>query len=270
MFRRDWFRRSVDWLDAHNGAMTAVATVVIAVLTWFLVTTSNRQWQTMQTANGLASKNTQIQLRAYVDPGARDGKPAINLVTDKLGNITNIEVHFINAGLTSARHFGAVSYSEYDENRLRFRTRYESTYVGAGPMKGRKGLDINSLTSTDATIPAGGSEVRTFPSEAADAASFIANHRPNRVEAVFVVGGYFEYCDVFGHYWCDSFSHQLVPDPEPHFISSDLMRRPCDVQPEIVPPPWFPEDDKNEKLVAVPRCEQPAELEVDQGGQAEK
>ncbi|MGC2442586.1 hypothetical protein [Candidatus Binatus sp.] len=45
-FRRDWIWNSVTWLDLHNGTTTAVATLAIAVLTYFLVTTSDRQWQT--------------------------------------------------------------------------------------------------------------------------------------------------------------------------------------------------------------------------------
>src|SRR5438034_1965048 len=43
-----WFRRIVAWLDANNGAITAAATVVIAVLTFFYVRYSPRQWDVMR------------------------------------------------------------------------------------------------------------------------------------------------------------------------------------------------------------------------------
>jgi hypothetical protein len=48
----DWLRSklsdSISWLDKHDGAITALATAIIAVLTWRLWVTSDDQWGTMQ------------------------------------------------------------------------------------------------------------------------------------------------------------------------------------------------------------------------------
>ena len=68
------FRWLVQWLDDNSGAVTAIATVVIAVLTYFYATYSKKQWEV-----------TRDQLQAY-----KDSQRAQLIFGDFMPTITDI------------------------------------------------------------------------------------------------------------------------------------------------------------------------------------
>lgn len=45
-----WLRNISEWLESHNGAITAIATIFMAVFTWRLWVSTNRLWQSGERA----------------------------------------------------------------------------------------------------------------------------------------------------------------------------------------------------------------------------
>jgi hypothetical protein len=93
----------VDWLDVHNGAVTAAATIAIAIFTYFLVKVSSRQAiltrESVDLARSefIASHRPKVIARWFDEEGLRKGKMAL--------------VHFtaVNAGDSAAilTHIGS-------------------------------------------------------------------------------------------------------------------------------------------------------------------
>jgi hypothetical protein len=227
------------------------------------VAAASRQASAAKAANTLAKQNAKIQMRAYVSPSGRDGKAPVQFDPYKV----SLTISFYNGGQTPALHFNTFSFNNNPNHEVpRFRTQYRSTYVGEGTMKGMVMIRSSAMGMTDASIAAGGFETESLEVEAKQVAQFVAAHKGKHDNALYVLSGLFEYCDVFGRYWCDSYAFQLEVDPTPHFVSSMMEHVPCKAPPEGVSPPGFPKGYKNETFVPLPRCEQPSEMEQDEGG----
>src|SRR5271156_6037084 len=99
IFRRDWINKAVIWLDTHSGAMTAIASGAIAVLTYFLVTTSNRQWQ-------VSDESMRVSNRPYVEMENESGDPTGPKTEWGIGlngTDTVLKIWFYNFGNTPAK-----------------------------------------------------------------------------------------------------------------------------------------------------------------------
>ena len=57
------------FINKNHGAVTAIATLVIAALTYTYSTYAKKQWQTMRDANQLARSVFEFSQRAYVTIG---------------------------------------------------------------------------------------------------------------------------------------------------------------------------------------------------------
>lgn len=196
-FRRDWIRQSIDWLDAHNGAMTAAATFAIAVLTWFLVTTSNRQWQTMQTANALSDEAMRVGNRPYVqiDIGVAEW------IIDK-GQPVGILLHLTNAGNTPAEQTiacGVVSNTTPKEGcgHLMLRAkRIPLPVIGSKPRRilSPYTFSVGPAIPAHETVPVGIDNIT---------AKQIKQHTADKTGLTVI--GAFEYMNVFDEYCCQPF-----------------------------------------------------------------
>src|SRR5206468_8924858 len=81
-----WFHRIVAWLDANNGAITATATVGIAVLTFFYVRYSHRQWDVMRSQlDAMVMTEGAILTTGKVEGDVADG--ALRLPLENHGRI---------------------------------------------------------------------------------------------------------------------------------------------------------------------------------------
>jgi len=243
---------------ASRRALQAAQATRIAALA------AQTQSQTSKAAYQMTRDNAQIQLRAYLAPGGADEKQ-IEFTTDPGSKKENIVIHFHNAGQTPARHFETVSLADIGKgSEPTFRTRYIEEMTN-GAMKGVGNTVTRGLSLEDATIGAGSSYLVSFPTDATNAVKFLQRSRGQKAPAgPFIIAGLLEYCDVFGVYWCDSFSYELVPGPYPRFRSSSTSLH-CNVPAEVVPPTGTPKGDPV-KFTALPRCEQPDELKQNQGG----
>lgn len=53
----------VDWIEAHEGILTALATIVIAVFTWALARSTKRLWKETKEASTIAKKSADAALK---------------------------------------------------------------------------------------------------------------------------------------------------------------------------------------------------------------
>lgn len=74
----------VDFLDKRSGAITALATVAIVVLTFVYVTYSKKQWQTMQDSNQIARD---AGARPFLGLAEENAIRADPLTIDAKGNV---------------------------------------------------------------------------------------------------------------------------------------------------------------------------------------
>lgn len=73
LFKSIWrslLRPIIEFVDAHNSFVTALATVAIAVLTWSYVTYSEKQWKTMQ-------QQLDLSQRPWIEPKLQVTSPLI-------------------------------------------------------------------------------------------------------------------------------------------------------------------------------------------------
>lgn len=88
----------IGFLDKYDGAVTAVATLVICFLTWEYVTYSKKQWEAMQNSN-TASRNTLVATeRPWVGPDFKESPIALG----KSGEPVRWRVYFRNSGNSPA------------------------------------------------------------------------------------------------------------------------------------------------------------------------
>src|SRR5438128_1266780 len=59
--------------DRHNGSITAIGTIAIAVLTFYYVTYSKAQWEVMTETNKVTAEALRVSQRAHVTLGRKDG-----------------------------------------------------------------------------------------------------------------------------------------------------------------------------------------------------
>lgn len=94
-FRRDWIRKFIDWVNARSGAMTAAATIAIALLTWSIVRLTDHQ-----------TKDTEAIQRAFVfSTGVNLYKPD----PDAIPGLEMVIVPIENAGATAATDLDVVT-----------------------------------------------------------------------------------------------------------------------------------------------------------------
>src|SRR5271157_2983162 len=106
------FKRCIEFLDAHNGTITALATVAIVVLTGFYVRYSGRQWQVME-------KQLHQSERPWVGADILITQP---LVFDQRGAVLGLTIRLKNVGHSVAQFvsvwmslkFGAPDLSELE------------------------------------------------------------------------------------------------------------------------------------------------------------
>jgi hypothetical protein len=98
-------RRRLMWCirqaDAHDGFMTFLATVAIAILTYSLVTISNAQWGTTQNQLLEAQREFQFTERAQVVVGGENGEL---LELKEFGPTTKLITHLRNDGRSPANN----------------------------------------------------------------------------------------------------------------------------------------------------------------------
>ncbi len=203
IFRRDWINQAIVWLDDHSGAMTAIATGVIALLTYFLVTTSNRQWQ-------VSDEAMRVSNRPYVEMGQQKGGLVADWYPTPNGG-TGIGIWFNNAGNTPAQRFYVnadflpcdpttfthlslkpVPPKAWDNNGFELKAGQSVTMA--------KGWPTPLTWIAGSTIPAHSdfSVLEDFAKDKIAAALKKGN-------GAFSIVGSYEYIDVFDEYCCEAF-----------------------------------------------------------------
>ena len=86
----------VGFLDKYHGAVTALATVAIVMLTFVYVKYSKKQWETMQ-------DTLQVSQRAYVTIGRKDGVVADFVVPKDPNQNAELLIYFQNSGRLPAK-----------------------------------------------------------------------------------------------------------------------------------------------------------------------
>jgi hypothetical protein len=89
--RGRWITAPFRFLDTHSGSITALATIVIAALTFTYVEYSKRQWK-------VAQDTLTIGQRAYVTIGRKDGVVADFIVPKDRSQNAEIVLYFHNSG----------------------------------------------------------------------------------------------------------------------------------------------------------------------------
>lgn len=121
------FMSVVGFLDKNNGAVTAVATIAIAFLTWQYVTYSKKQWETMQKANEITFRTLRMTQRAWIAVDFSSRKLGAFKVHDirglKLEDIKEVDfpMQITNRGNSPARQItihDAVEVVRSDKPRL--------------------------------------------------------------------------------------------------------------------------------------------------------
>src|SRR5438876_10219622 len=80
------FRPCFEWIEKHSGTMTALATVAIAVLTFYYVDYSKKQWQTLR--EQVLSHRPWVNVRVSVERPivlSADGANLVTAITIKNG-----------------------------------------------------------------------------------------------------------------------------------------------------------------------------------------
>jgi hypothetical protein len=251
------YRLRFDWTKLVIEILTLLAVIYYANKARETANAAN-------TANELAHDNAVMDLRAYVDPKSAGGSAATEITFDEKTIPPTLTLHFINDGKTPARHFAVGTVNPWEFREPTFRTRYQE--VGTSPeLRRYQGIvAIRGLATNDATIPSGGTLDWELPTDAANVANYLTHFRAKKklFPPFLIVNGFSEYCDVFGTYRCDAFSYQFVPTPSPHFVNQSQGHK-CYPRPE--PLSYADKYSKDIIYTALPRCEQPSELEVDQG-----
>ena len=89
--RGRWIIAAFRLFDLHSGSVAAVATIVIAVLTFFYVEYSKRQWM-------VAQDTLRVSQRAYVSIGQKNGVVADFIVPKDPSQDAEIVLYFHNSG----------------------------------------------------------------------------------------------------------------------------------------------------------------------------
>jgi hypothetical protein len=180
-------RRRMVWCvrlaDEHDGFMTFLATVAIAVLTYFLVVISNSQGLTLQ-------KQFDASRTPVVSAGNKDGKLGELTAPSKPDNKEGVVLFFHNGGQGPALYFNVqlFNWTGPTENQHMARLADES---GIPIVQMGHGISIppdsDRRVIFDGWIPE------------ADAEAVRNGHGKG------LVGGLFEYCDLMGNYTCQQF-----------------------------------------------------------------
>lgn len=88
--------RGFNFLNSHSGAITAIATVVIAALTFIYAWYSRRQWQ-------VAQDTLQVGQRAYITVGRKDGTIAEFIPSKDPKQKAELVLYFQNSGRLPAK-----------------------------------------------------------------------------------------------------------------------------------------------------------------------
>lgn len=109
-FIANCFRVVIGFLDKNSGAVTAIATIAIAYLTWQYVTYSKKQWETMQGQSSIIQRqlrdSEQVQIaRLEVDATPLEKPGILKAIADKRSDSILIDwtVKVTNLGPTIAR-----------------------------------------------------------------------------------------------------------------------------------------------------------------------
>jgi hypothetical protein len=199
------FMGVIGFLDKYSGAVTALATVAIVVLTVFYVKYSKQQWETMR-------DTLQTSQRAYITLGRRDGVVAEFAIPKDPKDNAGIVIYFQNGGHLPARFDWGLLYPitvippmpDFPpiESRHRFspltRTRNRKT--------GARGEGEGGTIAGDSVYNA---DVVELPEERVLQLSHM-----NRI---FEIWGAFEYCDALGGYSCREFTIYYQGSPYNRF-----------------------------------------------------
>lgn len=102
-----WGSGLIDWIDAHNGLMTALATVAIACLTWFISSDSHDQLD--------AVRGQQAVMQSQLDEIKLEQRPWVaisaTLKPIEIGKPIVIQIAFSNVGHKPA--FNMISWGNY-------------------------------------------------------------------------------------------------------------------------------------------------------------
>jgi hypothetical protein len=243
-----------DWYDCANLGIAIFGLIglcyyahwakVQAVANGNAVNAAKDSADAAKAANTLVAANAHTQLRAYVNLGDSRGIPikSVNrIATDKFV----IQINFTNAGQTPALNFAVSLVNE--AKHLTFRERwYDET---------SHGILSQALSSPQLTINSNATV--SIPLE--------YDAPLNRNSLVF---GVFEYCDVFGTYWCSTFFSR--PSQEWPFAFKQFGSTQCGIPEYGQPPSGEFLIGKKTRWRPLLRCEQPDEIRADQGGKVKK
>jgi len=207
------------FLDKYGGAITALATIAIGVLTYFYVGYSQKQWQ-------VAQDTLTISNRAYVTIGTKEGVVARFVPSKDKTQKAELVMYFQNSGRLPAdlawgiipglafvaRPTGTPEHPSgitYDQQQRYFRLpiRMRNKKTGAVSVQGQPGQQIGKVA---------GDSIFVAPIGEISMEDFVK--LPSQQLSTIVAGGY-QYCDQLGTEVTRSFllSYQNAPSAELNF-----------------------------------------------------
>jgi hypothetical protein len=176
-------------------ALTFLAVVIYASLTYRMLKTSQAQIGVMNGANQITAENARADLRAYLNLDDKTGHGIV--VTGK----ETVLLSFYNAGRTPARHlFVAFTVDQKGAPQS----------ASAIPMRHIERFAIvDGSGKGDVIATVGGPDV------AGGGMLILPQTKPGAdfMKHGWSLNGYFEYCDIFGQWHCDSFFGHSANDP---------------------------------------------------------
>jgi hypothetical protein len=220
-------RQLLEWADRHDGMMTALATIIIAIFTALLVYTSHRQWQIMHDQLTLSEAPN-------VNPGKQDGTMG-ELVTPNGNQKTGVLLYFHNGGQGPALNFNVQLFNLTGSTTEQHMARFADD-------AGRVALQM----AGGIAIPPNSDRKAVFNDWISDSAIAAAGSGKSQLN----VTGLYEYCDELGRYTCKEFMGRYEPGLK---LFSVVITNSC----RYAYPPmnaWLPQ-----RLHYMMPCEQPDE-----------
>jgi hypothetical protein len=182
----------VSFLDKYNGAVTALATVAIVMLTFVYVTYSKKQWETMQ-------DTLKVSQGAYVAIGRKDGVVAEFYIPREPRYKSGIMIYFHNSGHLSAKfNWGVLDIINVPPTQGFPPVTSSHKFY---PMTRTRNRKTGSTQESGATVITGdsvfGTDIAELPT--AQAVQLLSGNQ------IFMVKGAYEYCDDLGSYSCRLF-----------------------------------------------------------------
>jgi len=182
------FRVVFSFLDKHNGAVTALATIVIAVLTYYYATYSKKQWQ-------ITSDTLQISQRAYVTIGRKDGVIADFIVPKDEKQNAEIVIYFQNTGHLPAKFAWGTMVPYLVQTNKPSGITYTHPFTGFPTRTRDKKTGVKGEQGASSTIPGDSVFVSTLGQISLKA---LAELPTNNVGLLII--GMYAYCDELGNY----------------------------------------------------------------------